>query len=100
MTEPLMLTPPSFNAVIEPHPEERQPPPIERQRGLHVQHSPTSVIPTIHESTSKECHMTEDTTNNKYQPIELLQALGMSCAIGALIGVTICYAFSRRPVTT
>ena len=85
---------PTFNAVIEPHPTEQvdltkdSPEPIKP----HRQKASNCV-----DSACREVKI-EPLSNEPYDPIALMQALGAAFLFGGLVGVTVAYAFSSRQV--
>lgn len=89
---------PTFNAVIEPHPTEQVDLTKEPQEPIKPHRQKASVDSAcIRDSNCREVKI-EPLSNEPYDPIALMQALGAAFLFGGLVGVTVAYAFSSRQV--
>ena len=91
---------PTFNAVIEPHPTEqvdltKEPPEIIKP---HRQKASNCVDSACYRDSNCREVKIEPLSNEPYDPIALMQALGAAFLFGGLVGVTVAYAFSSRQV--
>ena len=84
---------PSFNAIIEPFPEEKK----ESEVKEEVFESEVKEIlkPTRQHAFREEKYEPMVSSQEQYDPKCLFQALGLSFLTGSIVGAVLVYAFSR-----